>query len=377
MIRTASDNGQRHAGLHVDGVSKTFRKTQALRDVTLDAAPGEIVAVTGPSGAGKTTLARMIAGLSTPDGGAISLGGRVVDALAPQARNVAMMFESYALYPQMTVRENVAFPLSAPGREGALTAEEITARIDELFELTELAPLAGRMPNELSGGQKQRVALCRTLVQSPSMFVFDEPISHLDAKLRHALRGALRQRLKARDVPSLWCTPDGIEALSVADRVAVLIAGELRQFATPDMVFSNPGHVQVARLIGDPAMNLLTGALRSKQDALYFEHDAMRLRLPAKTRARLTRAKAGPHVVLGIRASDISIAARKGSDGGAGEIYTIEPFGKYSIVTVILGADRIKAKMPGSINRRIQDKVALKFDSKEFSVFDAQTGYAI
>jgi multiple sugar transport system ATP-binding protein len=211
--------------LKLRSLEKRYGDAVALEAFDLDVAPGEIVALTGPSGAGKTTTCRLISGIEAPDAGEIWLGTRRLDEMSPQGRHISYMFESYALYPQLSVRDNIAFPLRAPGHRMRYDERTIAARVGEVLELVEMADLGQRMPAELSGGQKQRVALCRALVQDPTAYLLDEPISHLDAKLRHKLRGAIRRRLRHSGVPTLWCTPDGLEALSVADRVAVLAGG--------------------------------------------------------------------------------------------------------------------------------------------------------
>ena len=247
--------------LKLTSVDKRYGDTAALERLDLEIGPGEILALTGPSGAGKTTTCRLISGIEAPDAGEILLGVRRLDNLSPQERRVSYMFESYALYPQLSVRDNVAFPLRAPGRRMRYDERTIASRVSEVLELVEMADLAQRMPAALSGGQKQRVALCRALVQDATAYLLDEPISHLDAKLRHKLRGAIRRRLRQSGVPTLWCSPDGLEALSVADRVAVLIGGRIEQVDTPMRVYLTPASVKVARLLGDPPTNLLQGEL--------------------------------------------------------------------------------------------------------------------
>ena len=266
--------------LKLTSVDKRYGDTAALERLDLEIGPGEILALTGPSGAGKTTTCRLISGIEAPDAGEILLGVRRLDNLSPQERRVSYMFESYALYPQLSVRDNVAFPLRAPGRRMRYDERTIASRVSEVLELVEMADLAQRMPAALSGGQKQRVALCRALVQDATAYLLDEPISHLDAKLRHKLRGAIRRRLRQSGVPTLWCSPDGLEALSVADRVAVLIGGRIEQVDTPMRVYLTPASVKVARLLGDPPTNLLQGELGRQSDRLVFRCDGLSIDLP-------------------------------------------------------------------------------------------------
>ena len=244
--------------IELGDVSKTFAAVRALDSVSLAARAGELLAITGPSGAGKTTLCRIIAGLETPDAGVCRIAGRDVASVPAAARRVAYMFESYALYPHLTVRENVMSPLIAPNGRGT-----DIGGVDVLLDFLEIRHLSARLPAELSGGQKQRVALARTLVQRPAVTLLDEPISHLDAKLRHKLRSEIRRIVTSRPSPTLWCTPDAMEALSVADRVAVIDAGRIEQIATPEELWRRPATVRVARLVGDPPMNLLPGRVES------------------------------------------------------------------------------------------------------------------
>jgi multiple sugar transport system ATP-binding protein len=362
-------------GLKLRSVEKRYRETAALEALDLDIAPGEIVALTGPSGAGKTTTCRLISGIETPDGGEIRLGARRLDELPPQERHVSYMFESYALYPQLSVRDNIAFPLRAPAHRTHYDERTIAVRVNEVLELVEMADLAQRMPAELSGGQKQRVALCRALVQDATAYLLDEPISHLDAKLRHKLRGATRRRLRQSGVPSLWCSPDGLEALSVGDRVAVLIGGRIEQVDTPMQVYLMPASVKVARLLGDPPINLLEGELTRQSDRLVFRCDGLSMDLPEAV-ARRVETVSSPHkVVLGVRPTELTVAPPSVvSDGAEAEIYTVEPFGKYTITTVQLGGSLIKSKSFDQTPLRPGDPVRVRFQSSSFLLFDLETG---
>jgi ABC-type sugar transport system ATPase subunit len=373
----------RTEGLRLRSIGKRYGAAVALEALDLEIAAGEILALTGPSGAGKTTTCRLISGIETPDAGEIRLGARRLDELSPQARRVAYMFESYALYPQLSVRDNVAFPLRAPGHALRHDERAIAERVREVLELVEMADLAARMPAELSGGQKQRVALCRALAQEPSAFLLDEPISHLDAKLRHKLRGAIRRRLTDSGVPTLWCSPDGLEALSVADRVAVLIAGRIEQVDTPSRVYLAPASVRVARLLGDPPTNLLQGELTRQSDRLVFRCDGLSLELPEAAQRRLDAGARSERVVLGVRPTELAIAPASGAangaleGGAAAEIYTFEPFGKYTITTLRLGGTLIKAKSFDQTPLRPGDPVRVRLRSPSFLLFDHETGQAL
>jgi multiple sugar transport system ATP-binding protein len=363
--------------LKLRSVEKRYGDAVALEALDLDIAPGEILALTGPSGAGKTTTCRLISGIEAPDEGEIWLGTRRLDGLAPQERHVSYMFESYALYPQLSVRDNIAFPLRAPGHRTRYNERTIASRVDDVLELVEMADLAERMPAALSGGQKQRVALCRALVQDPTVYLLDEPIAHLDAKLRHKLRGAIRRRLRQRGVPTLWCSPDGLEALSVADRVAVLIGGRVEQVDVPMRIYLAPANVKVARLLGDPPTNLLAGELRRQSDKLVFRCNGLAVDLPEAVARGVEPVLNSRKVVLGVRPTELTVAPASAADGAAAEIYTFEPFGKYAITTVQFGDSLIKSKTFDQTPFRPGDPVRVRFQSSSLLLFDLETGKAL
>jgi multiple sugar transport system ATP-binding protein len=361
------------ARLELHGLRKTFGGTRALDGVTLDVGPGEILGVTGPSGAGKSTLCRLVAGLDVPSDGDVVMDGARVTAVPAERRRVAFMFESYALYPQLTVFDNVAFPLRAPGAPRR-TAADVAARVRELLRFVELDGLEGRRPGELSGGQKQRVALCRALVQEPRAWLLDEPISHLDAKLRHVLRGALRRRLIGTDTPTIWASPDAAEALAVGDRVAVLVQGRVLQVAPPADVYRHPATVEVARLVGDPPMNLLAGAITEEAGRLRFRHAAFGVPVPRELAARLPHGTGGDRVVLGLRPYQIGVD--DGPGAVRGDVWVWEPLGKYGILTVRLGADLVKVKIANTRRWVPGDTVSLDLSAIEPVLFDGATGVA-
>jgi multiple sugar transport system ATP-binding protein len=360
-------------GLH--GLAKTFGATPALHPLQLEVGPGEILGLTGPSGAGKSTLCRVVAGVDAPSAGDVTLDGVAVTGVPPERRRVAFMFESYALYPHLSVFDNVAFPLRAPGAR-RLTTAEIRERVREVLALVQLDDLGHRRPAELSGGQKQRVALCRALVQSPRARLLDEPISHLDAKLRHRLRGAIRRRLVATDVPTIWASPDALEALAVADRVAVLVAGRIQQVGTPAEIYRRPATMDVARLVGDPPMNLLAGTLVEEAGRLVFHHGALSLTLPVAARPPLGAGATRREVVLGLRPVDIR-PVDDGSSSTRGHVLVWEPLGKHAILTIRLGADVIKAKVHQQRSWKAGETVALDVHAAEPVLFDATTGSAL
>jgi ABC-type sugar transport system ATPase subunit len=283
------------------------------------------------------------------------------------------MFESYALYPHLSVFDNVAFPLRAPGAP-PLSRKVMGELVRELLRFVELEHLEHRRPAELSGGQRQRVALSRALVQDARVFVLDEPISHLDAKLRHTLRGAMRRRLMRGSAPTIWTSPDAAEVIAVADRVAVLVGGRIRQVGTPAEIYRRPAHLEVARLVGDPPLNLLEGDLAVGDGGLVFRHPALTLPLPAALRHRLA-ARRTARVVLGLRPAELRVGPSAASVPT--RVWVWEPLGRYGILSVRLGDDVVRLKVERG--RSFQPGEALTLDpgGAEPLLFDATHGGAL
>ncbi|MFZ0854763.1 MAG: ABC transporter ATP-binding protein [Hyphomicrobiaceae bacterium] len=354
-------------GIELRNVSKAFGEIAALKSVSLVVGPDELLAVTGPSGAGKTTLCRVIAGLERPDAGYCGIHGRDMAAVKAGARRIAYMFESYALYPHLTVRENVLSPISAPGRQ-----RDSRLSVDDLLVLLEIDQLADRLPGELSGGQKQRVAIARALIQQAAVALLDEPISHLDAKLRHRLRHELRRLLKAKQSPAIWCTPDAMEALSVGDRIAVIVDGRIEQVGTPHDVWTSPANVRVARLIGDPPINLISGRVEFATSGARFVSDALVLPLSRGLAEAASRLGSNSGVTLGVRPNLLS--PTPAAAAGRGELYSYEPFGKFAISTIRLGRGLVKTKGPHAAPATIGTVVGLRFPKSGFILFDEKSG---
>lgn len=370
-----------HVGaLQVERLEKRFGKVTALQALELSVGEGEIVSVTGPSGAGKSTLARLVSGLEAPSEGRVLLSGIDVSRLPPQARRVAHMFESYALFPTLTVDQNVASPLQAPTSLGRWSGQQQRERVDEVLALTEISALRDRLPSQLSGGQKQRVALCRALVQDPSVFVLDEPIGHLDAKLRHLLRGEIRRRQTQLRQGTLWLTPDGIEAMAVADRMAVLIDGQLQQIGIPSEVFRQPANVRVARLIGDPAMNVVQAVLSGGSVPQLQVGDAPPAPVSSALFNRLSPGAREGRVLVGLRPADLQVTAVDCPTDGAGadqlpaRVYAVEPLGKQTLVTVEVGGQRLRTKAPPDVSWQIGAPVKLVFQLAQLLSFDPASG---
>src|SRR3984957_17771561 len=276
------------AVLELAGLRKSFGQTEVLRQIDLSLASGEMLVIVGASGCGKSTLLRMVAGLETPSSGKIFLEGRDITSVDPSARDIAMVFQNYALYPHMTVFENMSYGLRIRG----LAREDIGRRVDEAAALLGLSEFLSRKPRQLSGGQRQRVAMGRAIVREPKLFLFDEPLSNLDATLRVRTRAEIRRLQRRLGITSLYVTHDQVEAMTLGDRLLVLHQGRPAQLATPMEVFEHPADTYVAGFIGSPTMNFLPGRL---------VHDGTAVQLGAGTLIPLPGRRAGDTVTIGIR----------------------------------------------------------------------------
>src|SRR5881409_4007670 len=302
------------ATVEIQDAAKSFGTTRVIRGVSIDIRDGEFVVLVGPSGCGKSTLLRMIAGLEGIDAGEIRIGGRRVNGLRPKERDIAMVFQNYALYPHLTVAENLAFSLKlrhAP-------QQEIEQRVARAAKILGLEPLLARLPKQLSGGQRQRVAMGRAIVRDPQVFLFDEPLSNLDAKLRVAMRAEIRelhQRLKAT---TIYVTHDQIEAMTMADKIVVMHDGIVEQIGTPLELYDRPDNQFVAGFIGSPAMNFLKGQVKANGAASFEGPNGVKLPL----RSAPSNSEGQP-AVYGVRPEHFTIA----DDGAEAEIIVVEPTG--------------------------------------------------
>ncbi|WUI01274.1 sn-glycerol-3-phosphate ABC transporter ATP-binding protein UgpC [Spirillospora sp. NBC_00431] len=328
--------------IDIRGLGKVYPGgTRALRDLNLEIADGEFMIFVGPSGCGKTTALRMIAGLETIEEGEISIGGTVVNRVEPRKRDVAMVFQNYALYPHMTVFDNIAFPLQAEGRR----KQEIKERVEEAARLLGLGELLKRKPRALSGGQRQRVAMGRAIVRKPQAFLLDEPLSNLDAKLRMQMRAELSTVQRTLGVTTVYVTHDQVEAMTMGTRIAVMRGGLLQQEGTPELVYDRPSNMFVATFIGSPGMNLLNCPLVADgPDDLRCVVGEQRIPAPKELHGALERF-AGSKVVVGIRPEKLTDApphARPGDDSAAGSLR-----GEVTVVEM-LGHERlIQVEVPG------------------------------
>jgi len=342
------------AELRFTGLQKSYGDTLVLERINLTVADGEYLVLVGPSGCGKSTLLRCIAGLEEISAGDLHIGDRRVNDVSPRDRDVAMVFQSYALYPHMTVRQNLGFALRVQGRPAA----EIAKRVGETSTLLELDPLLDRLPGQLSGGQRQRVAMGRAIVREPKVFLFDEPLSNLDAGLRHHMRVELKRLHRRLGTTIVHVTHDQVEALTLADRILVLNAGVVQQVGTPRQLFDHPANTFVATFIGSPAMNLLPAI--GEGGRLAIDGVDGSVGVPAD----------GP-ITLGVRPTDWIV----GEGPLLARVDVVESLGAEALLHIELGSHRVVVQAPEPITLKHQDQVRL--DVKTAHVFDRDTGQRV
>jgi sn-glycerol 3-phosphate transport system ATP-binding protein len=354
------------AAVSIRNVFKSFGAVKVIQGISMDVADGEFVVMVGPSGCGKSTLLRMVAGLEDISTGEIAIGERVVNNLEPKDRDIAMVFQNYALYPHMSVYDNMAYGLRIQGRSKA----DIDKRVQRAAEILELAQLLKRRPRELSGGQRQRVAMGRAIVREPKVFLFDEPLSNLDAKLRVQMRSelqALHQRLKTT---TLYVTHDQVEAMTLAQRMLVMNAGKTEQIGAPLEVYSKPATVFVAGFIGSPPMNLIPGRIAEGGKALASDGD-VHVRLP-EGRPTLE----GRNVLLGVRPEHFE-TCEPGAALLNPDIDFIELLGSDSLVYGHLGAAKSGARVAARLHTSVVAKeghLPLRFAAQHMHLFDPESG---
>ncbi len=345
------------SAIAIAAVSKVYAGgVKAVSDVDLDIADGEFIVLVGPSGCGKSTLLRMIAGLETISAGTVSIAGQVVNNVDPAARNIAMVFQNYALYPHMTVFDNLAYGL----RNRGVPRAEIAARVAEAARMLEIEPFLTRKPKQLSGGQRQRVAMGRAIVRQPAAFLFDEPLSNLDAKLRVSMRGEIRQLQRRLGVTSVYVTHDQLEAMTLADRIVVLNGGRIEQVGKPLEVYHSPASTFVAGFIGSPAMNLATA-----------EVSGGRLTIGGAELAEGLVGLADGRVTVGLRAEDVVPAAA----GAPFAIRYVEELGSGRLVHGSVAGQHIT--MAISPDWPLADAMRVAVAAERLHVFDAATGRRI
>ena len=346
------------ASVTIQNAVKRYGKVEVLHGVDAEIRDGEFVVLVGPSGCGKSTLLRMIAGLEDISGGTIAIGDRVVNDLPPKARDISMVFQNYALYPHMTVAENMAFSMTLAGAPKA----EKDRKVREAAEILGLTPLLDRKPKALSGGQRQRVAMGRSIVRSPQVFLFDEPLSNLDAKLRVQMRGEIKALHRRLGTTMIYVTHDQIEAMTMADRIIVLQGGRVEQMGTPLELYDRPANSFVAQFIGSPAMNLFEAT--AKGGMLFVGG------LPSGISAPPSLAD-GAKVLIGKRPEEIVL----GADGPlSAEVTNIEPTGSETFVELMLDGRPVSAVMRSRPDFTVGSVQKLKLDTGAVHLFDTASG---
>ncbi len=347
------------ARIELTGIQKRWGNVWGVRDVNIDIADQELIVFLGPSGCGKTTTMRMIAGLEDPTEGQVIMDGEVMNDIDARDRDVAMVFQGYALYPNMTIYENIRFPL----RMRSVPRSEQDRLVREAADMVELGDLLDRKPSALSGGQRQRAALARAIVRQPQMFLMDEPLSNLDAKLRQAMRVQIKHLQRQLKITTVYVTHDQIEAMTLADRIVIMEGGLIQQIGTPDQIYSDPANTFVAGFIGAPPMNLIEGQVKDN-----------RFQSAGVTLPDLPISWDGP-VTLGVRPEDCRVAA----DGGhlIGQVYGVEPTGDMTYLTLKAGDRLIEVKADRDYRSDLDVTCHVTFDPQRLYFFDPKTGQRI
>ncbi len=345
-------------------VTKSYASLEVIHGIDMQVADGEFIVIVGPSGCGKSTLLRMVAGLEAITGGEIVIGDRVVNALEPKDRDIAMVFQNYALYPHMSVFDNMAYGLKIRG----LAKDDIGRRVQRAAEILELAPLLERKPRQLSGGQRQRVAMGRAIVREPAVFLFDEPLSNLDAKLRVQMRFEIQKLHRRLSTTSLYVTHDQVEAMTLAQRMIVMNAGRAEQIGTPMEVYENPQTMFVAGFIGSPAMNFIAG--KANGDG------SIALDRGGSVRASGARMEAGRAITVGVRPEHL-----QPSNGStplvSGPVEMVEQLGADTLVHIGQGSDPVVARLQHGVQPEIGATFSVIADPGRIFLFDAATGARI
>jgi len=357
------------ATLQFDRITKSFGDVTALNDVSFDCQEGEFLVIVGPSGAGKTTTLKCIAGVEFPQSGTVYIDGEDVTDINPEKRNVAMVFESYALYPQMTVYNNLAFPLRSPTYK--TPEDEIKVRVNDVAQTLHIEMLLKRLPKQLSQGQRQRVSLGRALVRNPKLFLLDEPISHLDAKLRNSMRRELKLMRSNVSQTMIYVTHDYLEALSLADRVVVLNKGEVLQFDKTHTIYNHPATIEVGKLFGELPMIFFNGKI---DDAYNFVDESGNLTLATKDSA--SQLTPGSNVTLALRPPDLELVAYQRGDIN-GDVYSVQNQFDSKLITITAIDHLLDVIVPVNTAISAGDKAGIRIRPEICFYFDQETHQAL
>jgi len=348
--------------VELENLSKRWGDVMGADAINLTIDDAEFVAFLGPSGCGKTTTLLMVAGIYKPTEGHIRFDGRVVNTMAPKDRNIGMVFQSYALYPHMSVFQNISYPLKLKKTPKA----EMRERAQKAADMMGIGNLMDRKPAQLSGGQQQRVALGRALVKEPDLLLFDEPLSNLDARLRLSMRAEIKRLQMELGITSIYVTHDQVEAMTMADRVAVMKDGQLQAYAPPDKLYDQPRTLFVAGFVGNPPMNFLDVEVVRENGDYYARREGFDVVVPVD---RGEKVVGKGQITLGIRPEDITIADK----GVSGEIYVVEPLGRDDLITVHIGEAGVHVLADPTLGLRMGQNVTLDFNTHKVQFFDPQT----
>ena len=353
-----SFKGEKVATVSLKDLTKVYGKTEVLHGINLDVEDGEFVVFVGPSGCGKSTTLRMLAGLEEVSGGEVLIGDKVVNNLEPKDRDIAMVFQNYAIYPHMSVRKNIGFGLHT----SKLSKEDKEKRIDEVAAILGMTEYLERKPSQLSGGQRQRVAIGRAMVRDPAVFLFDEPLSNLDAQLRTQMRLEIKKLHQRVGTTIIFVTHDQVEAMTLADRIVIMKDGFIQQVGTPSEVFQRPKNMFVAQFIGAPSMNMLPGTSNGKSTQI---SDGPSLPIAPKSDAK--------SVTVGIRPSELRLVDSADEALMSGTVNVVEPLGTETLVYVQVGGHEVIASAPGRHISEPGDQVHLSATVDEIHFFDTAT----
>jgi multiple sugar transport system ATP-binding protein len=356
------------ADLQLRNIVKNYDQVQVVKGITLSIPDKEFVVLVGPSGCGKSTTLRMVAGLEDPTAGEIVIGGRVVNDVAPKDRDIAMVFQSYALYPHLTVRENLAFGL----KMRKMPKNEIATRVGEVATMLGLEALLDRKPKALSGGQRQRVAMGRAIVRRPQVFLFDEPLSNLDAKLRVQMRTEIARLHQRLQTTVIYVTHDQTEAMTLADRIVVMHQGIIQQEGAPLELYDHPRNRFVAGFLGSPAMNFLPGRIETDGSVVRARAAGIEIDLPQSATERL-REGAARDAILGIRPEHLLVEAKASTAPITGRVDVLEPMGSEVYLYVVTDAGQVVVRAPAHTTAREGESVTLYVEPAKVHLFDAAT----
>lgn len=348
--------------VELENLSKRWGNVVGADSISLDIKDGELIAFLGPSGCGKTTTLLMVAGIYKPTAGYIRFDGRVVNQVAPKDRNVGMVFQSYALYPHMTVSQNISYPLKLK----KTPKKEMQEQAQRIADMMGIGQLMDRKPAQLSGGQQQRVALGRALIKEPALLLFDEPLSNLDARLRLSMRSEIKRLQMDLGITSIYVTHDQVEAMTMADRIAVMKNGKLQAYTTPEVLYEQPRTLFIAGFVGNPPMNLVKVDVTRENGDYHARRQGLDVIVPLD---RGEKAADAGTVILGIRPEDITVA----DTGIAGEVYIVEPLGRDDLVTVHVGDAIVHILVDPALNLKMGQNVLLNFNTHQVQFFDPQT----